>query len=90
MYDTLAMSMKIAGRPQKDIERVLLSRIDFTTTDIPGLLYSAAFLARLEAPGQALRMYRQAATLAPEDRSTDERLRSDCLGLLRHPGKCLD
>ena len=66
MYDTLAMSMKIAGRPQKDIERVLLSRIDFTTTDIPGLLYSAAFLARLEAPGQALRMYRQAATLAPD------------------------
>ena len=39
MYDVLAMSMQISGRPQPEIERVLLSRVDFTATDVPNMLF---------------------------------------------------
>ncbi len=63
MYDVLALSMEIAERPQEDINRVLLSRVDFTTTDVPNLLYSAAFLVRLGGKKQALHLYRQASQI---------------------------
>lgn len=63
MYDVLAMSMEIAGRPQDEIDRVLLSRIDFTTTDVSNMLYSAAFLVRLNGKKQALHLYRQASRI---------------------------
>ena len=65
MYDVLALSMEIADRPQEDIDRVLLSRVDFTTTDVPNMLYSAAFLVRLGGKKQALQLYRQASTIDP-------------------------
>lgn len=65
MYDVLPMSMKLAGRPQKEIERALLSRVDFTTTDVSSLLYSAALLNRLEGQQLALDLYRQAASIDP-------------------------
>lgn len=65
MYDVLPMSMKLAGRPQKEIERALLSRVDFTTTDVSSLLYSAALLNRLEGQQLALALYRQAAKIDP-------------------------
>jgi len=65
MYDVLALSMEIVGRPQAEIERALLSRIDFTADDVPSMLYSAAYLRRFGAEKQALVMYRQASRLAP-------------------------
>ncbi|MCH7689061.1 MAG: hypothetical protein IH899_20700, partial [Planctomycetes bacterium] len=65
MYDVLALSMEIAGRPKKDIERVLLSRVDVTGTDVPSMLVSAAYLTRFGGQSQALRMYRQASRIAP-------------------------
>jgi len=65
MYDVLALSMKIAGRPKAQFERVLLSRIDFTGADVPSMIYSAAYLTRFEARDQALALYRQASRLAP-------------------------
>ncbi len=65
MYDVLALSMEIAGRPQKEIQRVLLSRIDFSATDVPSMVYSAAYLSRFEADEQALKLYQQAAKLQP-------------------------
>lgn len=65
MYDVLAMSMQLAGRPQPEIERVLLSRIDFTAADVPNMLFSAAYLVRFGATDSALRLYRQASRLAP-------------------------
>ncbi len=65
MYDVLAMSMKVDGRPKEDIERVLLSRVDFTTTDIPNLLDSALFLMALDGKAPALRLCRQASELDP-------------------------
>lgn len=65
MYDVLALSMKIAGRPKKDIERVLLSRVDVTGTNVPSMLVSAAYLTRFGGHSQALRLYRQASRIAP-------------------------
>jgi hypothetical protein len=66
MYDVLATTMEIVDRPKAEIERVLLSRIDFTATDVPSMLYSAAYLNRFGAKNKALSLYRQASSLAPE------------------------
>lgn len=66
MYDVLAISMEIVDRPQAEIERVLLSRVDFTATDVPNMLYSAAYLYRFSAKPKALALYRQASSLAPQ------------------------
>ncbi|MHC4875208.1 MAG: hypothetical protein ACYTGL_01840 [Planctomycetota bacterium] len=65
MFDVLAMAMRLADYPQAEIQRVLMSRVDLSPTDIDGLLYSAAFLSRLEASQAALRVYQEAARLAP-------------------------
>lgn len=65
MYDVLPLSMKLAGRPEKEIERAMLSRVDFTTTDVSSLLYSGAVLTRLDGKKQALDLYRQAAKIDP-------------------------
>ena len=65
MYDVLAMSMQIAGRPKSEIERVLLSRVDFTATDVPNMLLSAAYLSRFGVNDRALLLYRQASKISP-------------------------
>ena len=65
MYDVLAMSMQIAGRPKSEIERVLLSRVDFTATDGPNMLLSAAYLSRFGVNERALLLYRQASKISP-------------------------
>lgn len=65
MYDVLALSMQVAGRPEEDVERVLLSRIDFTAADVPNMVLSAAYLVRFGANDRALALYQQAAELDP-------------------------
>lgn len=65
MYDVLALTMEIAGRPREEIERVLLSRVDVTGLDIPNMLMSAAYLTRFGGEEPALRLYRQVSRLAP-------------------------
>ncbi|MFK7817443.1 MAG: hypothetical protein AB8G99_01885 [Planctomycetaceae bacterium] len=65
MYDVLALTMKLTNRPQEDIDRALLSRVDFDATQVPSMMYSAAYLRRLGANEPALKLYQQAARLAP-------------------------
>ncbi len=65
MYEVLALSMRMAGRPDKEIERVLLSSEDVTPNDAPSQLFLAAYLTRFDRFDQALRLYRQAASLEP-------------------------
>ena len=65
MYDVLPRSMKLAGRPQREIERALSSRIDFTPTDVNSLLVSAATMSRLDGNELALELYQQAAMIDP-------------------------
>ncbi len=65
MYEVLALSMEIQGAPKEDVERVMLSMVDFNVRDLTNLLGSAAYLVRLGAHEQALKMYRQVAALEP-------------------------
>ncbi|MBW3542175.1 MAG: hypothetical protein KY476_18045 [Planctomycetes bacterium] len=65
MYEVLALSMEVAGRPKDEVERVLLSGIDFNGADYLSMMYSAAYLVRFGRPAPALRLYRQAARLDP-------------------------
>ena len=65
MYEVLAGAMQVTGRPQADIERVLLSGVDFTAVDVPNMLFSAAYLTRYGLRSRALQIYRQASSLAP-------------------------
>lgn len=66
MYDVLALEMKLAKRPDKDIARVLESRIDFANADIPELLIAVVLLSRFEAWDQAMQICREATELNPD------------------------
>jgi len=65
MYTVLALEMEKAGRPWEDVERVLLSNIDFSAINVDNLLYSAAFLTRFGAKDRALDLYEQASRVDP-------------------------
>ena len=64
MYEALALALEAAGRPKAEIERAVMSAVDFadTTTD---LMYVGKYLARLGLNARALQVYRQAAALEP-------------------------
>lgn len=66
MYDVLAMEMKLANRPARDIARVLQSRIDFSIADIPQLLIAVALLSRFEAWDEAMEVCHTATELDPQ------------------------
>lgn len=63
MYEVLALTMEVAGRPREDVERVLLSNVDFSALNISSSLYSAAMLTRFGRTKRALELYRQAADI---------------------------
>jgi hypothetical protein len=65
MYEVLALTMELAGRPRAQIERVLLSSRDVTPADATSLLFMAAYLARFERFSAAVQCCRQAADLEP-------------------------
>lgn len=66
IYDVLALEMKLAGRPSKDVARVLESRMDFSTSDVQQMLITAALLSRFEAWDEAIAVCREATELNPE------------------------
>ncbi len=83
MYEVLALSMEIAGRPEEDVQRVLLSLTDFGNANFESMMYSAAYLLRFDREEMALRLYRQASRQFPE------RAEPYILGLKlarKHPG----
>jgi hypothetical protein len=97
MYRVLALSMKIEGYPREDIERALLSQVDFTISDLPSLLSSIDVLVSLDGAEQALILCRQASELDPvhpvpylrglklaRELKDDEALEWACTGLLSH------
>jgi len=65
MYTVLALEMERAGKPKEDIERVLLSTVDFSAVNVSNILYSAAVLTRFGAKERALAMYEQASKVDP-------------------------
>ena len=65
MYEVLALTMEVDGQPKADVERVLLSGVDFTAFDVDSMLFSAAYMARFGRNERALQLYRQASLLDP-------------------------
>ncbi|MEQ9410799.1 MAG: hypothetical protein RIK87_24015 [Fuerstiella sp.] len=65
MYDVLAVEMQLAGRPQKEIDRVLRSRIDFTDGNEAQMLVTASMLSQFGAWEPALQICREAAKRNP-------------------------
>jgi hypothetical protein len=71
MYDAMAVVMQAQGRPAEEIERVVLSAVDFA--DTPGdLMYIGVYLAQLgqdDSKGiltrRALELFRQVAAVRP-------------------------
>jgi len=66
MYEVLADSMTFAGRPEEEVQRVVLSLTDFGSANLESMMISGAYLTRFGRDEAALRMYRQAARIAPQ------------------------
>ncbi|QDT65005.1 tetratricopeptide repeat protein [Calycomorphotria hydatis] len=65
MYEVLALTLELTGADESEVQRALLSRVDFVTADVPNLLISGAYLKRIGADKAALSIYREAADLDP-------------------------
>lgn len=65
MYDVLAYTLEIDGRPEEEVERAMLSAVDLRGTDAVSLLITAKYLAMLGAHRAAIKIYQQAAAIEP-------------------------
>ena len=65
MHQVLALAMQAAGRPETQIERVLMSSQDLTSNDPAAMMHLAAYLVRFHRLERAIELYRQAAALNP-------------------------
>jgi len=64
MYEALALAMQLGGSSKTDIERALMSAVDFS--DNPDdLMYVAQYMARSGLESRALKIFRQVATQQP-------------------------
>lgn len=63
MYEILAMSMELSGRPREEIERVILSLSDFGAANYDSMLQSARYLLTFERREAALTLLKQASVL---------------------------
>ncbi len=66
MYEVLALSQEIENYPKAEIERSILSMTDFGNADFGTMMYSGAYLARLNRNSAALKMYKQCSRMLPE------------------------
>ena len=64
MYEALALALDAAGRPKAEIERAIMSAVDFVDNPTD-LMYIGAYLSQMGLDERALQVYRQAASLAP-------------------------
>jgi len=65
MYVMLPLEMKLAKRPQDEIDRALLSRVDLSNGGTEQTLVTASLLARLQSWDQAMELCREAARQDP-------------------------
>lgn len=97
MYEVLPLEMRLAGRPEEEIERAMLSRADFRTIELSSMILSAAYLSRFKQYPRALHLYRQASSLNPsrpepyalglrlaEELGNDEAVRWAAMGILKY------
>ena len=64
MYEALALALDAAGRPKAEIERAVMSAVDFVD-NTADLMYVGAYLSQIGLHQRALQVYRQAAALDP-------------------------
>lgn len=64
-HQVLAVAMQAAGRPNDQVERVLLSGQDLMSNDSTSMMNLAAHLAALGRHERAIELYRQSAALDP-------------------------
>ena len=64
-HQVLAVAMQAAGRPNEQVERVLLSSQDIMSNDSTSMMNLAAHLAALGRTERAIELYRQSASLDP-------------------------
>jgi hypothetical protein len=65
MYQALGLALTAAKAPSAQIERALMSAVDFAGSDTTQLAYIAHYMARNRLDGRALRIFRQVADLEP-------------------------
>ncbi len=66
MYEVLALSMENEGYPDNEVQRVVMSLVDFAGMDFETMMISAAYLVRFDRPAAAMRLYQQASRIMPE------------------------
>jgi len=64
MYEALALAMQADNRPKEDIERALMSAVDFANT-ASDLMNIGIYMARVGLDERALKLLRQASALEP-------------------------
>lgn len=64
MYEALGLAMEAAGRSTAEIERALMSAIDYGATSVD-LLYLAQYMDRLGLSARALKLCQQASEMEP-------------------------
>jgi len=64
MYEAMALALEASGRPKAEIERAVMSAVDFVD-NVADLMYVGAYLSKIGLNRRALQVYRQAASLDP-------------------------
>ena len=64
MYEAMALAMQAAGRPKAEIERAVMSAVEFAN-NVEDLLMVGNFLEQMGLNARALQVYHQASQLAP-------------------------
>ena len=64
MYEALSIAMKVQGAPKSEMERVLMSAIDFSQ-DIESMMYIALYMSRIGLHERALKVLQDVSTLNP-------------------------
>ncbi|MEX2560669.1 MAG: hypothetical protein WD403_12180, partial [Pirellulales bacterium] len=64
MYEALGLALQAQGSPADQIERALMSALDFTTNPID-IMFLAHYLARVGLEERALQLFQQASEIQP-------------------------
>ena len=64
MYEALSIALKVQGAPQAEMERVLMSAVDFSQ-DIESMMYIALYMSQIGLHERALQVLQDVSTLNP-------------------------
>jgi hypothetical protein len=64
MYEALGLAMQAAGSPPEDLERALMSAVDFSES-WEEIMHAAAYMSQVGLDARALSIYREVSTAVP-------------------------